>query len=48
MKLEISENLVEEILTLNAKFDDNATDDCFEDAAEIIGILADKLTEAKA
>ena len=43
MKLELNENLVEEILTLDAKFDGNASDDCFEEAAEIIGMLAEKI-----
>ena len=46
MKLELSENLVEEILELDEKFD-NANDDCFENAAELIGMIADKIRAQK-
>lgn len=47
MKLEINDNLIEEILTVDAEFDSNASDDTFEHAAEIIGILAEKINEQK-
>ena len=46
MKLELSENLVEEILELDEKFD-NANEDCFESAAELIGVIAEKINEQK-
>ena len=47
MKLELNENLIEEILAVNAEFDNLATDETFEHAAELIGVLAEKIDEQK-
>jgi hypothetical protein len=47
MKLELNENLIEEILAVDAEFDNNATDDTWEHAAELIGVLAEKINEQK-
>lgn len=47
MKLELNENLIEEILAVDAEFNNLATDDTFEHAADLIGVLAEKINEQK-
>lgn len=43
MLVEINDNLIEEILHVDAEFDNNATDETFEASAELIGILAENI-----
>ena len=43
MLVDINDNLIEEILHLDAEFDKNASDDCFETAADLIGVLAEDI-----
>ena len=47
MKLELSENLIDEILVVDAEFDNNANDETFEHAAELIGEIAEKIRNQK-